>query len=165
MSRIEMFLNEMNREAVATRKFLSAVPNGNLDWQPHTKSMTIRTLSTHIAELSTWVTLALTTEKLDFAASPYGPTLVNSSQELLELFEKSLADGRSQLTPENEAKMDEPWTLRSGETIFSTTTKAETIRHAFNQITHHRAQLGVYLRLLDIPVPSTYGPSADDPGI
>jgi len=164
MTLIEMFVKEMNQEAVATRKVLAAVPNDKLDWQPHNKSMSIRALATHIAELPTWVTMALTTEELDFASSPYKPTIVNSTQELIELFEKSLADGRSQLIPENEAKMGEPWTLRSGDTIFSTTTKAETIRHAFNQITHHRAQLGVYLRLLDIPVPATYGPSADDPG-
>ena len=164
MTLIEMFLKEMNQEAVATRKVLAAVPNDKLDWQPHAKSMSIMALATHLAELPTWVTLALTTEELDFAATPYAPTVVDSTQELIELFEKSLSDGRSQLIPENEAKMDEPWTLRSGDTVFSTTTKAETIRHAFNQITHHRAQLGVYLRLLDIPVPATYGPSADDPG-
>lgn len=160
----EMFLTEMNREAVTTRKFMAAVPTDNLDWQPHPKSMTMRVLATHIAELPTWVTLALTTDELDFAASPYAPTIVNSTAELQELFEKSLADGRSHLLPENEGKLNEPWTLRSGDTVFSTTTKAETIRHAFNQIVHHRAQLGVYFRLLGIPVPATYGPSADDPG-
>ncbi len=160
----EMFLEEMNREAVTTRKFLAAVPSDKLDWQPHPKSMSIRALATHIAELPTWVTLALTTEELDFAASPQTPTIHNSTAEIQEHFERSLVEGRLHLTPECELKMNEPWTLRSGDTIFSTTTKAQTIRHAFNQIVHHRAQLGVYLRLLDIPVPATYGPSADDPG-
>src|SRR6476660_1714254 len=125
MTLIDMFLKEMNQEAVATRKVLSAVPNDKFDWQPHSKSMKIRALATHIAELPTWVTLALTTDELDFAASPYEQTMINSTQELMELFEKSLADGRSQLIPENENKMGEPWTLRSGETVFSTNTKAE----------------------------------------
>ena len=165
MNFIELFLKEINQEAIATRKILAAVPGDKLDWQPHAKSMTIRNLATHLAELPSWVTLALTTEELDFASSPFAPTEINSTQDLMELFEKSLADGRLQLMPENEAKMNEPWTLRSGDSVFSTNTKAETIRHAFNQITHHRAQLGVYLRLLDIPVPATYGPSADDPGL
>ncbi|HEY0092025.1 MAG TPA: DinB family protein [Flavobacterium sp.] len=164
MNFVEMFLKEINQEAVSTRKVLAAVPNDRLDWQPHPKSMSVRALATHIAELPSWISMVLTTEELDFAAQPYEQTILNSTQELIELFEKSLAEGRDQLIPENEAKMGEPWTLRSGDTIFSTTTKAETVRHAFNQITHHRAQLGVYLRLLDIPVPATYGPSADDPG-
>jgi len=164
MNMIEIFLKEMNQEAVATRKMLSAVPQDKFEWQPHYKSMSIRALATHLAELPTWVSIALTTDELDFAATPYQPTIVETNMQLLELFEKSLADAREQLIPENEVKMGEPWTLRSGETVFSTNTKAETIRHAFNQITHHRAQLGVYLRLLDIPVPATYGPSADDPG-
>ncbi|HEX9980292.1 MAG TPA: DinB family protein [Flavobacterium sp.] len=164
MTLTEMFLKEMNQEAVTTRKFLAAVPNDKLDWQPHQKSMTIRSLATHIAELPTWVNIALTTEELDFAKVPYQPTEIGSSQDLLELFEKSISAARAELVHENESKMSEPWTLRSGDTIFSTTTKAETIRHAFNQTTHHRAQLGVYLRLLDIPVPASYGPSADDPG-
>lgn len=164
MSLIEMLLKEMNQEAVTTRKFLSAIPEEKLDWQPHQKSMSIRALATHIAELPTWVKLALTTDELDFAAAPYEPTRVDSVSDLQNLFEKSLDEGRSQLTPDNEGKLQQPWTLRNGETVFSTTSKLETIRHAFNQITHHRAQLGVYLRLLDIAVPASYGPSADDPG-
>ncbi|RZJ35378.1 MAG: DinB family protein [Flavobacterium sp.] len=164
MSLIEMLLKEMNQEAVTTRKFLSIIPENKFDWQPHPKSMSMRSLATHIAELPSWVSLALTTDELDFAAAPYEPTRIDSVADLLTLFEKSLNDGRSQLVPENELKLQQPWTLRNGDTIFSTTSKLETIRHAFNQITHHRAQLGVYLRLLDVPVPSSYGPSADDPG-
>ncbi len=164
MTLVEMFLREMDKEAVSTRKVLAAVPESKYDWQPHAKSMSVKTLATHVAELPTWVSIALTTEELDFAKTPYAVTPIENNSQLLELFEKSLAEARMNLLPENEKKMHEPWTLRSGDTIFSTTEKWETIRHAFNQITHHRAQLGVYLRLNDIPVPSTYGPSADDPG-
>ncbi len=165
MNMIDLFLKEMNEEAVATRKILAAMPASKFDWQPHVKSMSARSLATHIAELPTWVKMALMTDELDFATSSYKPTEINSSAELLELFEKSLAEARAVLVPENEAKLSEMWTLRSGEVIYSVKTKAETIRHALNQTVHHRAQLGVYLRLLDIPVPSTYGPSADDPGM
>lgn len=165
MTLTEMFLKELNQEAVTTRKFLSAIPSDKFDWQPHQKSMSLISLSTHIAELPSWIKIALTTDELDFSVNPYQPQKIGTVNDLQQVFEKSLIEARDQLTPENEAKMQQPWTLRNGDTVFSTNTKAETIRHALNQITHHRAQLGVYLRLLDVPVPASYGPSADDPGI
>lgn len=160
---IQVFLKEMEQEAQTTRKMLSAVPDGKYDWKPHPKSMSIRQLSTHIAELPTWVTMALTTDELDFAAAPYRPVEINDTAALLEFFEKSLADGKSRLTDENESKLGESWTLRNGDEIYSTRTKAEVIRMTYNQIVHHRAQLGVFLRLLDVPIPGSYGPSADEP--
>jgi uncharacterized damage-inducible protein DinB len=80
----------------------------------------------------------------------------------MELFEKSVENGYSELKEENEIKMDEPWTLRNAEEIYSTEPKADVIRMALNQVTHHRAQLGVFLRLLDVPIPGSYGPSADE---
>jgi uncharacterized damage-inducible protein DinB len=162
MSMIEMYLKELEQESLVTRKMLSIIPDDKLDWQPHPKSMTIRSLATHIAELPTWVTMALTTEELDFASAPYNPTIINNTKELLELFEVSLMDGRSELVPQNDEKISETWTLRSGDQIFMVSTKGETIHHALCQIIHHRAQLGVYLRLLDVPIPGSYGPSADD---
>jgi uncharacterized damage-inducible protein DinB len=165
MELIPVFLKELDAEAQTTRNMLSRIPDDKYDWQPHPKSMTIRSLATHIAELSTWVSLALTTDELDFAAAPYNPTIVNNTKELLRLFEKSLIEGRTELIPENEAKLSENWTLRNGDIIYSVQTKAETIRHAFSQIIHHRAQLGVNLRLLNVPIPGSYGPSADEPGM
>jgi uncharacterized damage-inducible protein DinB len=141
---------------------LERIPDDKYDWKPHPKSMSIRQLSTHIAELPTWITMALTTEELDFAKNEYKPTHISHTAELMELFEKSLKDGRTQLLAENEKKLNEPWTLRSGDQIFSTTSKAEVIRMTLNQIVHHRAQMGVFLRLNDIPIPGSYGPSADE---
>jgi uncharacterized damage-inducible protein DinB len=162
MELIPIFLKEFEAEAFTTRNMLSRIPDDKYDWQPHPKSMTIRTLATHIAELPTWVSLALTTDGLDFAAEPYNPTIINTTKDLLALLEKSLAEGRAQLIPANEAKLTQNWTLRNGDIIYSVQTKHETIRHAYNQITHHRAQLGVCLRLLNIPIPGSYGPSADE---
>ncbi|MGK4567725.1 DinB family protein [Flavobacterium sp. 3HN19-14] len=164
MNLIPMFLKEMEKEALITRKFLTIVPEGKFDFKPHEKSMTLKSLATHLAELPAWVEVALTTEGLDFAKMDYKPTEINSAEELVKLFDESLVKARKQLIPENEGKLEEKWTLRSGDQIFSEDTKAETIRHAFNQMTHHRAQLGVYFRLLDINVPASYGPSADDMG-
>lgn len=80
----------------------------------------------------------------------------------MEVFEASLIDGRSQLIAENESRLNEIWTLRSGDTIISKRTRLEVLRMALSQIIHHRAQLGVYLRLLNIPIPGSYGPSADE---
>lgn len=162
MQMIQMFLKELDAEAKTTRKMLSIIPDDKYDWQPHPKSMTIRRLATHIAELPSWITMTLTTNELDFASSPYKPEVINNTAELLTYFEKNLADGRAHLETANEEQLAESWTLRNGKDIYSTTPKSDVLRMAFSQIIHHRAQLGVYLRLLDIPIPGSYGPSADD---
>lgn len=159
---ISMFRKELEHESATTRKMLERIPDDRYDWKPHPKSMTIRQLSTHIAELPTWITMAITTDGLDFATTPYDPPKVDSTKELMALFGTSLQNGFSELKEENEGKMNDPWTLRNGDEVYSTTSKAETIRMSLNQVTHHRAQLGVYLRLLDIPIPGSYGPSADE---
>jgi uncharacterized damage-inducible protein DinB len=164
MSLIQMLVKEMQQEAQTTRKMLERVPNDKYDWQPHPKSMTIRQLTTHIAELPTWVPLALTTDELDFATSPYSPVAINNTTELLDLFERSLADGQSSLSRAADDQLEPMWTLRNGDEIYSKTTKGEVIRMTFSQIVHHRAQLGVCLRLLNIPIPGSYGPSADEMG-
>jgi uncharacterized damage-inducible protein DinB len=162
MSIIELLLKEQEQEAQTTRKMLKRVPSDKLNWQPHEKSMKLQILSVHIAELPTWVTLALTTDELDFAKVPYEPTILNNTEELVTLFEKSLADGKASLSRAKEEDLLPMWTLRNGNQIYSTMTKYEVIRHAFSQTIHHRAQLGVYLRLLNIPIPGSYGPSADE---
>ncbi|WP_420150612.1 DinB family protein [Spirosoma sp.] len=160
---IPMLLQEMEQEAQTTRKMLSRIPEDRFDWQPHPKSMTMVSLASHIAELPSWVELALTTEELDFETAPYTPASINSTAEILALQEKSLKQGQESLKKATESQLDEPWTLRSGEQVLFDSTKGGTIRMAYSQIVHHRAQLGVYLRLLDIPIPGSYGPSADEP--
>lgn len=162
MSQIPALLKELEQEAQTTRKMLRIISDDKFDWKPHVKSMNIRTLATHIAELPSWITLALTTDELDFETAPYNPPVIETTAALLALFEMSLADGKSHLEKAEESLLTENWTLRQGEQIFSVMTKYETIRHAYSQTVHHRAQLGVFLRLLDIPIPGSYGPSADD---
>ena len=164
MELIPLFLAEMEQESATTRKMLERVPDDKYDWQPHSKSMTVRQLATHIAELPTWVTMALTTDELDFATSPYRPETIDNTADLISLFEKSLIDGKSQLVSDNETILNQPWTLRNGEEVYSTSPKHEVIRMTYCQVVHHRAQLGVYLRLLNIPIPGSYGPSADEQG-
>jgi uncharacterized damage-inducible protein DinB len=162
MSQIQALLKEMEQEANTTRRMLSAVPNDKLDWQPHPKSMTLRQLTTHIGELPGWVTMALHTSGLDFAANPYEQVPIHNTTELMDYFERTLADGRESLAKATEADLLPDWTLRNGDQVYSVSSKGEVIRMAYSQIVHHRAQLGVCLRLLDIPVPGSYGPSADE---
>jgi uncharacterized damage-inducible protein DinB len=159
---IEMFLKEMEEEAKITRKMLAIIPEDKYDWKPHEKSMTMQRLATHIAELPEWVSMAINTDELDFKTSAYVPKLVKSNVDLLALHEKSLTDGKIALEKSNDDVLPKMWVMREGETIYSKSTKAEVIRMTYNQIVHHRAQLGVYLRLLNIPIPGSYGPSADD---
>lgn len=159
---IQMFLREMEQEAQVTRKMLQRVPNDKYDWKPHERSMTIRQLATHIGELPTWVTMVLNTSELDFAKNPYKPVSINNTKELVDYFEKSLADGRQSLEAAKENQLDDTWTLRNGDQVYITSSKHDFLRTTFCQIVHHRAQLGVFLRLLNVPIPGSYGPSADE---
>jgi uncharacterized damage-inducible protein DinB len=162
MNRNQEFLKQLNREAITTRKMLSAVPNDKYDWKPHPKSMTIRQLAGHIAELPSWIKMALNSHELDFADNPYESPKINDTIALLEFFEKNLIEGQDALSVASESTLDEPWTLRNGKEIYSTEPKSDVIQMSISQIIHHRAQLGVFLRLLDVPIPGSYGPSADD---
>jgi uncharacterized damage-inducible protein DinB len=159
---IENLLKEMELEAHTTRKMLAKVPEDRLDWQPHPKSMTIKSLAAHIAELPSWVSLVLTTSELDFEKTPYTPYPIQNTAELLSYFEKNYEMGKNELSKAKDADLNPDWILRSGETIISKTSKGEMLRHTYSQIVHHRAQLGVFLRLLDVPIPGSYGPSADE---
>jgi uncharacterized damage-inducible protein DinB len=161
----ETLLKELDNEAATTRKFLAILPEDKYDWKPHQKSMGLCQLATHVAELQSWVTLALTTDGLDFAKEPYTPVPVTNNQELLAYFERAFAEGRAHLAKAKDEDLLPDWTLRSGEQIFMVQSKGDTIRHAISQTIHHRAQLGVYLRLLNIPIPGSYGPSADEMGM
>ncbi len=159
---IPMLAKEMEEEAITTRKMLERVPASQFAWQPHVKSMTLQRLATHVAELPGWVSMTLNTSELDFASGDYKPIVVNNTAELLEYFEKNLAQARLDLNNATEAQLEELWTLRTRDKIHSVRSKAEVLRMTFCQTVHHRAQLGVYLRLLNIPIPGSYGPSADE---
>ena len=162
MTFTESFLNELKQEAVTTRKMLERVPADLFHWQPHQKSMTLKQLATHVAELPTWINLVINTKELDFATNPYQPVPIANEQELLNYFEESLLEGKNTLATAKDEQLTDRWILRSGEIIYSNELKRDFLRQCFCQVVHHRAQLGVYLRLLDIPIPGSYGPSADD---
>ena len=162
MQIIPLLLKELDYEVQVTRKFLPLVPEERFDWKPHPKSTAMKPLAIHIAELPSWITLGLTTTELDFETAPYTPTPVSSAKDLVDILERSYISGKESLNKATEDDLLPTWTLRNGKQILAVMNKYEIIRHSLNQITHHRAQLGVYLRLLDIPIPGSYGPSADE---
>lgn len=162
MTFLEFFLQQLEEEAVTTRKMLSRIPTEQFAWKPHEKSMEMKRLAVHVAELPTWIPMTLDTDELDFAKSEYKQEPIESTEELTEYFEKCLIKGREALKSGKEADLEKPWTLRNGEQVYSTSPKRDVIRMSLSQIIHHRAQLGVFLRLLNIPIPGSYGPSADE---
>ena len=162
MNVLPLLKKELLQEAATTRKMLQRIPDDKLSWKPHEKSMSLQNLAVHIAELPSWTAMGLHTSELDFAKMDYKPSPVSSARDILDLFEKSLASGIAALDTAKEEDLLPNWTMRSGEKIHGVMTKYEVIRHSLAQTAHHRAQLGVYLRLLNVPIPGSYGPSADE---
>jgi uncharacterized damage-inducible protein DinB len=162
MSILELLSKEMEVEAGITRKMLQLVPVEKFDWKPHEKSMSMKNLAVHLAELPSWVKMALNTSGLDFATMSYEPTEARDTNEILQIFDRSLAEGKGSLDAAKEEDLWPTWTMRTADKVHSVMSKYEVIRHSLAQTIHHRAQLGVYLRLLNIPIPGSYGPSADD---
>jgi len=159
---ISFFQHQLREEAGITRKMLGIVPAAEFQWQPHPKSMTLVRLVTHVAELPSWISIAIDTEELDFANGEYGQPAIGSVNRLMAYFERNLLGAEAALARTGDDKLDDKWTMRSGDVIYMTMSKGEVIRMALSQLIHHRAQLGVFLRLLDIPIPGSYGPSADE---
>jgi uncharacterized damage-inducible protein DinB len=164
----EALLPEFDKEMAGTRTSLERVPDDKFDWKPHTKSATMRQLALHLALFPSWMTETLEKASVDYApkgAAPYQPPVVNSRKELLEIFDRDLVKAREGLKGASDAHLLQTWTLLAGgKTIFSMPRIAVLRSMVMNHMIHHRAQLGVYLRLNDIPVPALYGPSADEQG-
>lgn len=157
------FIGELQHEAIATRKCLERVPEDKFDYKPHEKSFTFIRLATHIAEMVDWITVTCNTSELDFAAGDYKPQECKTTAELVEFFDKNLEKALETLKNTSDEEMMKGWTLKNGETTYFTMPKVQVIRgFSLNHIISHRGQLSVYLRLNDIPVPSMYGPSADE---
>lgn len=161
---VNLLQKELAQEAPVTRKMLSLIPEDKWDWKPHEKSMNFKQLSVHLAEIPSWIEMAVNEDELDFAGG-YQPTEISDNASLLALYDQSLAKAEQSLSATNdEHLLNGTWTMRAGDHIIMTLTKYDTIRHSLSQTIHHRAQLGVYLRLNNIALPITYGASADDSG-
>ena len=163
MNQNEQFIAEMEAEAKNTRKMLERVPVDKLTWQPHEKSMMLGRLASHVAELPSWITMTINTDEFDLAKMDYKPLQYTTNEELLAHFEQNQAAAIHALQTSTEEDLMKPWTLRRGDHVMMTMPKAAVIRNwALSHQVHHRGQLSVYLRMLDIPVPGMYGPSKDD---
>lgn len=146
-----------------TRRTLERVPYDKADWKPHTKSMAMGPLARHVAMLPGMGVPVLTTAELDLGGERPQAT-VTSTEELLKLFDRNVAATRKALAGAEDTGFKAPWTLRAGDRVIFTLPRLAAWRtFVMNHGIHHRAQLGVYLRLNDIPVPGIYGPSADEP--
>ena len=161
---IPFFKKQLKEEAVTTRKMLAIIPEDKYDWQPHAKSMTVRRLAAHIAELPGWIPMAIDTDVLDFAENDYKATPIANNAELLAVFEQNQKKAEEALPNTADEYLQNLWTMKNGDQIFLSLSKQDVIRQALSQTIHHRAQLGVFLRLLNIPIPGSYGPSADEMG-
>ncbi len=161
MEIIKNLIEELKLEAEVTKKFLSQVNPSQFTWKPHEKSMDIKSLCTHIAELPGWIALVIETEGIDFAKG-YTPTPVESTEDLLRIHEENLNKSLKALEQMPLSVFDDTWTMRMGDQIIEHSSKWKNIRHSYSQTTHHRAQLGVNFRLMGLSVPASYGPSADD---
>jgi uncharacterized damage-inducible protein DinB len=159
----QSFIAELKQEAASTKRILERVPEGKFDWKPHEKSMTLGRLASHVAELPAFLNSILTMDEFDFGKGHYKPSHAKTPEELMNVFQQKLDEVVETLQNTSDEKMQANFTLRNGDTVFATVPRTVAIRSmAMNHIIHHRGQIAVYLRLLDIPVPGMYGPSADE---
>ena len=159
-------LPEFDYEMANTRKTLERVPEDKSDWKPHEKSMAMGGLATHLGNIPTWANYSIDQDSLDLAPGgvPLPPAeLAKSQAELLATFDANVAKARASIAAATDEELFKPWTLLSNGNTIMTLPKIAVLRSfVMNHLIHHRAQLGVYLRLNNIPVPSVYGPSADE---
>jgi uncharacterized damage-inducible protein DinB len=162
----DALLAEFDREMAVTRKALERIPESKLPWQPHPKSMTMARLAGHLAEIPGWGWMTLEKDSFDLqppGAPPYQPFVPATRQDVLDLFDKNVGSASQALCEASDEQLQKPWSLLFAEkTVFTMPRLAALRGMVLNHNIHHRAQLGVYLRLNDIAVPSTYGPSADE---
>lgn len=163
MSRIKELLEEFAREAASTRRLLERVPPHHYAWKPHEKSMTVGRLAGHIAEIPGWAAAVMEREELDLAAGPfYQPLDPKSCRDLLVAFGSHVSDFTGVLLNAEDADLDVIWTLRKGDQVLSSQPRAAALRQSvLSHLVHHRGQLSVYLRLLEVALPQVYGPTAD----
>lgn len=159
----QTFAQELRQESIATRKTLERLPDDKWSFQPHVNSMPLGRLATHVAELTGWVVEVIDKEELDFDPATFKPWVGKDREEVLATFEENLARSIAALERVQDEHLARHWSLKvKGQAVFTLPRVAVLRSMVLNHIVHHRAQLGIYLRLNNVPVPSVYGPSADE---
>ena len=163
MSKTDDFLAELKRESASTRRMLERVPMDKLAWRPHVKSNSLEQLAKHIANLPKMLISALTADERNIVGIPPLPP-IESTEQLMSLFNDNMEQALAAFETFSDDQLGRKWELKAGDRVFISTTKGDAIRNMYlNHSIHHRGQLSVYLRLLDVPVPGMYGPTADEP--
>lgn len=163
MSIKETALFDLEEELNATRRLLERLPDGRFDWRPHEKSWTLGEMATHIASLPWWMLTSIDEDEFDLGGGAGSPETRSDSESVLELFDAEATALRASFAAATDETMNEPWQLRHGETVIMEQPKSVVLRRwGISHLIHHRAQLTVYLRLLDVPLPPIYGPTADE---
>jgi uncharacterized damage-inducible protein DinB len=162
MDIVKELQKELQEEYETTKKFIAHYPEDKNAWKPHEKSMKMKTLAVHLVEIFEWPQIIMNTDYLDFEETPYTQPDIQTRSALKDKLEDNYRKGSQTLKGLTLDQLDGTWDIRQGEVVYQEWSKYGAIRHALNQITHHRAQLGVYYRLNDIFVPGSYGPSADE---
>jgi len=164
MNLAETLVMDYEYESVNTRKMLEIAPADRFDWKPHEKSKSVGMLASHLAETPTWIS-SMMEDEMDFGAmEDYQPFLAKDPDELLTAFDKNLADGLDFIRDKVDAFLSRTWTMKMGDKILMQQPKHGVIKAiCIHHTIHHRGQLSVYLRMLDVPLPSIYGPTADNP--
>jgi uncharacterized damage-inducible protein DinB len=159
----DSFVDELKYESGLTKKMLERVPLEKASWKPHEKSYTLGRLATHVAEIPQWISRVITIDDFDFAVQSFSRHTAESQEELIGIFQDKLDKAIADLETMADEDFNKKWTMRRGEQIIREMPKKVAIRGwVFGHFIHHRGQLSVYLRLLDVPVPGMYGPSADE---
>ena len=163
MTMIESVTNEFEHEVKTTRRHLERLPSAKLDWRPHPKSYTARALASHIVECVGWAEGVLGKFEVDINPATHQSFEARSSEDLLSAYDDRVADGKRVLARATEADLLQPWRLKiAGRVRFERPRLIVFRDFCLNHLIHHRGQLSVYLRLLDLPVPGSYGPTADE---
>jgi len=161
----ELFLSELEREHVRSRRALEQVPEGRRDWKPHDRSMNFGYLAEIVANIHSWVAMAINQDELDLNppdGPKYKPEPLLTSAALLKALDKATSDARRALENATDGRLMQPWRLLVAGKVVSEAPRHVMIRDILNHSAHHRGQMTVYLRLLGATVPALYGPSADD---
>lgn len=159
----QAIMNELKHEGAQTKRLLERAPFDQFGWKPHERSMSLGRLAVHVAEIPKWSSRILTSEEFDFTKENYKSGEVFSTEELVQLSENNIQQALADLNSIKDEDLMTPWTFRRGEHVIFTLPRAAAMRTlAMNHLLHHRGQLSVYLRLLNIPIPGMYGPSADE---
>ena len=159
----QLMFADLPTEFATTRRLLARVPADKADWKPHAKSMSLGRLAAHVAELPGFAMAIVSADELDFAKGQYVPVPFDSTEQVLAVFDERSAKMQAVVDGADWEALAKSWTLRSGDHVILQGQKGTLLRSlGMSHIAHHRGQLAVYLRLLDVPLPSIYGPTADE---